>query len=201
MEFQYFILLILCGFILILFILGLNRILRIFIWNSLATFCVLIFYLFLEILLNLIDKNPWNVIKNPDLLAWIIMNNKVIFAIIAYFLFLVLFYKNSLIQININWILKKIVGYTFFPILTVAVLAFSSLIVINWPEILSYSNYLNQITSLGIESKPVLDILQLLPAILIVLVFISFALFVEINIKISFPSLLRKNQESQEKSD
>ena len=200
MEFQYFLLLILCGFILVLLVFGLNRIVKIFIWNNLATFFVLIFYLFLDTLLNFIDKSSWDTIKNPDMLAWIVMNNKVIFVIIIYFLFLVLFYKNSLIEININWFLKKILGYVFFPILTVIMLFFSSLVIVNWPDILTYSNYLNQITDLWIKNQIFLKFLQVLPAVLIVLTFVSFVLFLKIEIKMSFPSLLRKKQESQQES-
>ena len=192
MNFQYFFIAISITLILFLIALWLNRITRIFIWNYFAGFNGILAYLLIDIIINLIDQEQIFHTSNPDAIAGLLMNNKPTIAILIYFLSFILFYKSSLFDIQINWTFKKIIWYLFLPLITVINLIFVMLIVINWPNILNYQNYTQLIQNLNLWNKTLINLFNLLPGINLILPILVLFLFVNINIKISFPTIRKK---------
>ncbi len=192
MNFQYFFIAISITLILFLIALWLNRITRIFIWNYFAGFNGILAYLLIDIIINLIDQEQIFHTSNPDAIAGLLMNNKPTIAILIYFLSFILFYKSSLFDIQINWTFKKIIWYLFLPLITVINLIFVMLIVINWPNILNYQNYTQLIQNLNLWNKTLINLFNLLPGINLILPILVLFLFLNISIKISFPTIRKK---------
>ena len=185
--------------ILFLIALWINRTARIFIWNYFAGFSALISYLFVDTFINFIDQHPEVLgISNPDAVAGFLMNYKTVVIILLYFLFFILFYKSRLFEVEIEWIFKKIIGYLILPFLTVIDLIFTMMLVINWPSLLTYNGYENFIKSLGISDPHILWFLNFLPWIVILVPIFMLILFINISIRITFPTIRKKVKKEHE---
>ncbi len=199
MNFQYFLMAIFLTLILFLIALWINRTARIFIWNYFAGFSALISYLFIDTFTNFIDQHPEILkISNPDAVAGFLMNYKTVIIILLYFLFFILFYKSKLFEVEIEWTIKKIIWYLILPFLTVINLIFTMMLVINWPSLLTYNEYENFIKSLGITDPHILWFLNFLPWIVILVPIFMLILFINISIKITFPTIRKKVKKEQE---
>jgi len=196
MNFQYFFIAILISLLFFLIALWINKTARIFIWNYFAGFLAMISYLGIDIFLSFIDTNSDKLhLQNPDALAGLIMNNKPVIVIILYFIFFILFYKSRFFEVEIQWLIKKIISYLFLPFLTLINLIFTMMLVISGPSLLDFSSYQQFIKSLQIQDPHILQFLNILPLILLIIPFFLLIPFLNIQIKISFPALGRKKKE------
>jgi len=202
MNFQYFIIIILLTLTLFLFALWINRTTKIFIWNYFAAFSAVIAYLFVDTFVSFIDQNSkilW--ITNPDAICWFLMNYKTIIIILIYFFLFVLFYKSNLFEIKIEWILKKAVWYFALPLITVVNLVFSMMLVINWPNLLTYNWYKSFVESLNITDLHILSVTNILPWVIIFVPALILVLFININIKFKIPNIGRRIKKEKENDE
>jgi len=196
MNTQYFIFSIIISLVLLLIAIWIQRTTKIFIWNYIAWFSAMISYLFLDVLTNYIDLHYKTVnIQNPDAILQFITMNKIWIIIIIYFIFLILFYKSRLFDIQIQWFFKKILGFFILPFLTVINLIFTMLLVINWPTVLTYQWYEKAIHSFHITNYYLLNLFNLIPFIIILVPIFVLIIFLEIHFKI--PSLRKKPKENE----
>jgi len=193
MNIQYFIFAIIITLLLFLIAMWIQKTTKIFIWNYIAGFSAMISYLFLDVATNYIDLH-YKVLKiqNPDALLWFLSTNKIWIIIVIYFIFLILFYKSRLFEIQVQWVLKKFFWYLFLPFLTVINLLFTMLLLINWPIVLTYDGYVKAINSFHITNYFLLNFFNLIPFIIIFVPIFVLIIFLEVHIKL--PVLKKKTK-------
>ncbi len=194
MNIQYFIFAIIITLILFLVAMWIQKTTKIFIWNYIAGFSAMISYLFLDVTTNYIDLHYKTLkIQNPDALLWFLTTNKIWIIIVIYFIFLILFYKSRLFEIQVQWFLKKFFWYLFLPFLTVINLLFTMLLLINWPTVLTYDGYVKAVNNFHITNYLLLNFFNLIPFIIIFVPIFVLIIFLEIHIKL--PVLKKKPKE------
>ncbi len=196
MNIQYFIFAIIITLILFLIAMWIQKTTKIFIWNYIAWFSAMISYLFLDVATNYIDLHYKSLkIQNPDALLWFLSANKIWIIIVIYFIFLILFYKSRLFEIQVQWFLKKFFWYLFLPFLTVINLLFTMLLLINGPTVLTYDGYTKAVDSFHITNYFLLNFFNFIPFIIIFVPIFVLIIFLEIHIKL--PVLKRKPKEDK----
>lgn len=201
METQYFIIILIAIFLIFLISIWINKIIKLFLSNYIASFFVIISYLFTDFLIHYIEK-PQIKLSNPDAIQWFLMNNQINIALLTYFIFLILFYKSTLFTTNIEGLLKKTIWIIIFPFLTVISFLFTIFLTLNWPDILKYQNYLNIIQKLNLNQFLLIEFFKLIPLIILVIPFIVLLFFIDIKISIKLPVLRKKkNIEEEEKQE
>jgi len=169
-------------------------------WNYFAGYSALISYLFIDNLINFIDQNSKLLkIAHPDAVAGFLMNSKTTIIIILYFIFFILFYKSRLFNVQIEWFFKKLIWYLILPFLTVIDLIFTMMLVINWPDILTYNWYSNLVNSLQISNAQIKLFFSIIPWIIIFIPIFLLLIFLEINFVIRLP--LRKKSSSKKEEN
>lgn len=189
MEIQYFVFIVILTFIIFLMAIWVQKTTKIFLWNYVAWFSAVISYLFVDYLLSYIWSSLIKV-SNPVWVIWFITENKTLIIILIYFTFFVLFYKSRLFDVEINWLLKIILWTLILPILTTANFFFTMLLIISWPQILTYSWYIEVIGSLKISQNFILEFFNIMPLIIILVPIFVLTLFLEI--RISFPNITKR---------
>jgi hypothetical protein len=196
MTIQYFIFAIIITLVLFLIAMGIQKTTKIFVGNYIAGFSAMISYLFLDVFSNYIDGHYKTInIQNPDAVLQFITMNKIWIVIIIYFIFLTLFYKSRLFEIQVQWILKKIIGYIFLPSLTVINLLFTMLLLINWPTVLTYDGYMKAVNNFHITNYYLQNFFNFIPFIIIFVPIFVLLIFLEVHIKL--PSLRKKPKEEK----
>lgn len=190
MEVQYLILILMFVFMLFLIAIWINKTSKIFFWNYIAWFSVLIWNLFLDLIINYI---PYLNVSNPDMIQWFIMNNKTFMILWIYFLIILLFYKSTLFEINIKSIMQKFYWFFIIQILTLINCTFTLMLIFNWTKILTLDWYMELIDSLEIKINYLLDFFKIIPIIIVIWPLFIFLIFIQANINIKMPNLKKKN--------
>jgi len=202
MNAEWFIIVVLWFLCLGLLSIWVSKMLRVLIWNYIAGISCLFLSLGIHLFIRLLDQSHESLsfIKHPDALLWFLNNNYVLVIISTYLILIIMSFRSSIMNANVNAI-KKIFYYIFLTPLTAITIIFTITVLIVGPEILTIWWFDTFVTNLNIWNKWIRMLIDFSPFVMvftpILVMILSYRIWFP---KISFPKMNLKKKKKKNAS-